>query len=456
MVNSTKSVNFFLDVRKNVVSVGVFILAMLLVSPLFPGVSWFRLGDFTLYTVNFYHVIMIPLALILILVTANIFNSSNKIKNFITLTTFPVLLFSLLGLVLFYPTWAVNADAAMQTIRDVIMVLDAILLVLMLLAFPFTKRNEFKSVYGAYVLVLLASISATIAAVMGMAFEYGSLYGFSSISFFNSYVNSIGGLTTFLGNALTTHSHEMLPAVMGGIVGLTAVIFGYNKLSTAYRNVVNVGLLISSVAVIAMTYIYLVSSLGTYVIPAIFTSGPGGVNGLALDDMLTGTIGIGALIAIIGLVKTFESLKGRRLLQISSLATWVITMAAFIGVGYVIEFNEAFFGFGNPPSQGGGPGFLYDWAFMDGHLMLGFFMLVVAAGLFVTFCYFYKNDSSMFKIASYVAIAGMILGAEGLVVYVLTLSWIVEAIGIWLIYISMVLALLPFFRKVTTQKPTAT
>lgn len=429
MLDMTKSVSFFLDVKKNVLSIAAFVLALLLISPLFPGVSWFRLGDFTLYTVNFYHVIMIPLALILILVTANIFNSSNKLRNFLTLTTFPVLLFSLLGLVLFYPTWAVNADAVMQTIRDIIMVIDGILLVIMLLIFPLTKKNEFKSVYGAYILVLLASISATIAASMGMAFEYGSLYGFTSISFFNSYVNSIGGLSTFLGNALTTHSHEMLPAVMGGIVGLTAVIFGYNKLSTAYRTVVNVGLLISSIGIIAMTYIYLISSLGTYVIPTIFPFGPGGVNGLALDDSQTGIVGIGALIAIIGLVKTFESLKGRRSLQISSIATWVVAMATMVGVGYVIEFNEAFFGFGNPPSTGGGPGYLWDLAFTNGHLMLVFFMLVVAAGLFVTFYYLYKNDSSMFRIASYTAIAGMVLGVEGLVVYVLTLSWVVEAVG---------------------------
>jgi hypothetical protein len=456
MLDMTKSVSFFLDVKKNVLSIAAFVLALLLISPLFPGVSWFRLGDFTLYTVNFYHVIMIPLALILILVTANIFNSSNKLRNFLTLTTFPVLLFSLLGLVLFYPTWAVNADAVMQTIRDIIMVIDGILLVIMLLIFPLTKKNEFKSVYGAYILVLLASISATIAASMGMAFEYGSLYGFTSISFFNSYVNSIGGLSTFLGNALTTHSHEMLPAVMGGIVGLTAVIFGYNKLSTAYRTVVNVGLLISSIGIIAMTYIYLISSLGTYVIPTIFPFGPGGVNGLALDDSQTGIVGIGALIAIIGLVKTFESLKGRRSLQISSIATWVVAMATMVGVGYVIEFNEAFFGFGNPPSTGGGPGYLWDLAFTNGHLMLVFFMLVVAAGLFVTFYYLYKNDSSMFRIASYTAIAGMVLGAEGLVVYVLTLSWVVEAVGIWLIYLSLVLAIVPFFRKAPIQRHATT
>ncbi len=451
MSNESIKENFFTDLKKNVLAVTIFVLLFLLVSPLFPGVSWFRLGDFTLYTVNYYHTIMIPLALILILVSASAFQSSNALRKIINYTTYPILLFSFLGLILFYPPSAATIDAAMQAIRDVLMVFDAILLVILLLMFPFRSRERFRSVYGGYSLVLLASISATIAAIFGMILEYGNLYGFSAIGPFNSYVNSIGGLSTFLGNAWTLHSHQMLPAVMGGIVGLTAVVLGYNKLSGRPRGLVNIGLLISCFGVISMSYLYWISTMGTYVIPAVFVSGAGGANGLALDDSQTGLIGVGAIIAIFGLVKAVESARGRKLIQLTSLGTWITAMLAMVGVGYVIEFNEVFYGFGDPTS--GAPGYLFDQAYTDGHLMLAFFFLVVLAGMLVATYYVNTGDSRYFRFSSYFGIAGMVVGFEGLIVYVMTLAWVVEAIGIWLLFISMVLAAAPYFSKKEAVKP---
>ncbi len=432
--------DFFTDTKKNVLAVSVFILLFLLISPVFPGVRWFRLGDFTLYTVNFYHTIMIPLAFVLILVATSVFSTVNWIKKAINLTTYPILLFSVLGLVLFYPPSMATADEVMQTIRDVLMVVDAIGLIVLLIVFPFKARTQFRSIYGGYSLMLLATVSATIAAVFGMVLEYGNLYGFAAIGPFNSYVNSIGGLSTFLGNAWTLHSHQMLPAVMGGIVGLTAVVLGYNKLSKGLRSVVNIGLLVSTLGVISMTAMYFIAAMGTWVIPAIFTSGAGGVNGLALDDSQTGLIGIGAIIALIGLVKAVDIAKGRKLMQLSSLGTWVAAMAAMIGVGYVIEFNEVYYGFGDPTQ---GAGALYDQAYTDGHLMFAFFFLVVVAGMLVASYYVNKGDNTYFKASGYFAIAGMVLGFEGLLVYIMTLNWVTEAVGIVLLFISLALATLP-------------
>ena len=443
--------NFFTDTKKNVAAVAIFILFFLLVSPLFPGVSWFRLGDFTLYTVNFYHTIMIPLALILILVTSSAFPASNGLRKLISYTTYPILIFSFLGLILFYPTSAANADAAMQAIRDILMVVDALLLIINLLMFPFKSRAQFKSIYGGYALVLLASVSATIAAVFGMVLEYGNLYGFAAIGAFNSFVNSVGGLDTFLGNAWTLHSHQMLPAVMGGIVGLTAVVLGYNKLSSTLRNVVNIGLLISCFGVISMSFLYWISTMGTYVIPAIFVSGAGGANGLALDDSQTGLIGIGAMITVVGLVKAVDRARGRKLIQLSSLGTWITAVAAMIGIGFVIEFNEVFYGFGDPTS--GAAGYLYDMAYTDGHLMLSFFFLVVLAGMLVAVYYLNKGDSKYFRASSYFSIAGMVIAFEGLLVYIMTLNWVIEAVGIWLLFISMILAALTLFGKTENTEP---
>lgn len=435
---SGKAKDFLFDLKKNIAATMLYIVFMLLISPLFPGVTWFKLGDFTLDVVNYYHGVMIPLTLLIIMVTAKVFRIPEKLYKFIVLTNYPIMILSFFGLVLFYPPWAALADEGAQTLRDILMVLDAVLLIIGLLIFPFRNKTEFKNVLAGYLLIIVAAVSSTIAAVMGMVYEYGNLFTYSAIPFFNSYVNSIGGISTFLGNLITSHSHQMLPAVMGGIVGLTAVVFGYYKLGSRYKAIVSIGLIISLIGIISMSYLYWISSFGTYVIPAIFTSGPGGMNGLALDDSQTGLVGIGALIAIIGLIKTFDNAKGTKMSQITAIGTWIGAMAAMVGIGYVMEFNEAYYGFGSPGTPpNGGPGYQYDMAYTDGHLLYVFFMLVIVAAFFVAGYYISRNSEKKLRMPSYIAMAGIVLGFEGLLVYVMTLSWIVEAIGLWLLFISL-------------------
>ncbi len=437
-MSENRFMSILFDTKKNIVAIMVYTVIMLLVSPLFPGVTWFKLGDFTLDVVNYYHAVMIPVTLMIIIVTSKVFKIPDRLYKFITLTNYPILALSFLGLVLFYPSYAAIADEAVQTLRDVLMVLDALLLIIGLLIFPFKHRVEYRNVFAGYFLVIIAAISSTIAATMGMIYEYGNLFTYSSIPFFNSYVNSIGGISTFLGNLVTSHSHQMLPAVMGGIVGLTAVLFGYHKLSSKYKLIINVGLIISFIGIISMSYLYWISSFGTYVIPTLFASGSGQMNGLAFDDSQTGIVGIGALIVIIGLIKTFDMRRGSKLAQITAVGTWIGAMAAMVGIGYVMEFNEAYYGFGNagvPPS--GGPGYLYDMAFTNGHLLYTFFLLVIVAGFFAVAYYIAKSNEIKLRAPSYLAITGIVLGFEGLLVYMVTLSWIIEAIGLWLLVISI-------------------
>ena len=196
----------------------LYIALFLLISPLFPGVQWFQLGDFTLPVVNYYHAIMIPFALLMIIFVAHVFDLSGKIRKIINLSVIPVLILTVLGLVFFYPSWAATADEVFQALRDVIVFILALVVIIDLIMLLFKDRERVKKIWGAYALVLITGISAEIAAMFGMILEYGNLYGFTSIGFFNSYVISLGGLSTFLGNAWTTHSHRLLPAVMGLIV----------------------------------------------------------------------------------------------------------------------------------------------------------------------------------------------------------------------------------------------
>lgn len=432
-------------------TVSIIILAylaiFLLISPLFPGVQWFQLGDFTLDVVNYYHVIMIPFALLIMVLVGHLFDLSPRIQKVVNISAYPVLLFSILGLLFFYPSWGANTDEVLQAVRDLIVFVDGLLTIIALLMLPFKNGKRFKEIWGAYFLVLIAGVSAEIAGMFGMILEYGNLYGFSSIGFFNNYVTSLGGLDTFLGNALTTHSHQMLPAVMALIVGASVLIFKYDKLAPRIRNTINVGIIVAIFGTLSMSYLYWISSFGTYVIPAVFVSGAGGMNGLALDDSQTGIIGIGAMIVLAGLYLGIRKEKEGKLLSYSILASWLGAMFGMVGIGYLIEFNEVYYGFGaSGVAPNGGPGYLYDMAYTDGHLLLVFFMLTLVAGVFVTLKWF-DGDARFKPYISGLAIAGTVIGCEGLLIYTMLLSWIVEAIGLWLITIAIVLIPVSMYEK---------
>jgi len=95
-----------------------------------------------------------------------------------------------------------------------------------------------------------------------------------------------------------------------------------------------------------------------------------------------------------------------------------------VGIGYPIEFNEAFFGFGvngTPPT--GGPGFMYDDLFMRGHILFAFYLMPVLAGAVASAIALVNSDEkalSAAKVSLYVGLIGIILGADGVLVWMLS------------------------------------
>ena len=450
--SNSKWKEILLSPKDNIIAVLAFISIFLVIGPILPGVSWFSLGDFSLDMVNFYHTIMIPFAFLLILYASELLGLGLLERKAVNLSTYPVLLLTVLGTIFFYPASTQTADYVLQAMRDVWMLVLALMFLVYLLVLPFRDRQKFKNIWGAYTLIVITTISAGIAAVVGMIYEYGNLFGYASLPALNNDVNAWGGLQTFLGNLITSHSHQMLPAVMGGIVGLAAVSFGYEKLSSVKRNFVNAGLIIAVIGTISMSYLYFISSFGTYVIPAIFTSGTGGMNGLALDDSQTGLIGIGALVTIIGLYYLLSGNRADRLVQISEMLTWIATMAVMIGVGYAMEFNETYYGFGSPGvPPNGGPGFQYDMAFTDGHLLFAFFLMPLVAGILLLTMHYIKEFNTEKRLITYFIIAGTIIGGFGVLEYVITLSWVVEAIGLALLIIAIIITTYTFVRSASEK-----
>ena len=450
--SNSKWKEILLSPKDNIVAVLTFISILLVIGPFIPGVSWFSLGDFSLDMVNFYHTIMIPFVFLLILYASELLGLGAQERKAVNLSTYPVLFLTVLGTVFFYPASTQTADYVLQALRDVWMLVLALMFLVYLLGLPLRDRQRFKNIWGAYTLIVITTISAGIAAVMGMIYEYGNLFGYASLPAFNNDVTAWGGLQTFLGNLITSHSHQMLPAVMGGIVGLAAVSFGYEKLSSVKRNFVNAGLIIAVIGTISMSYLYFISSFGTYVIPAIFTSGTGGMNGLALDDSQTGIIGIGALVTIIGLYYLLSGNRADRLVQISELLTWIATMAVMIGVGYAMDFNETYYGFGSPGvPPNGGPGFQYDMAFTDGHLLFVFFLMPLVAGILLLIMHYIKGFNTERRLITYFIIAGTIIGGFGVLEYVITLSWVVEALGLALLIIAIIITTYTFVKSATEK-----
>ena len=429
-----------LNPKDNIIAILAFISIFLAIGPILPGVSWFSLGNFSLDMINFYHTIMIPFAFLLILYTSELLDLDILERKVVNLSTYPILFLTFLGMVFFYTASTQGADYVLQGMRDVWMLVLALMFFVYLLMLPFKNRQKFRNIWGAYSLIVIATISGGIAAVMGMIYEYGLLFGYASIPLLNRDVAAWGGLQTFLGNLLTSHSHQMLPAVEGGIVGLTAISLGYEKLSAVKRNIVNIGMVISIFGTISMTYLYVISSFGTYVIPTIFPFGAGGMNGLALDDSQTGIVGIGALISIIGLYYILSRRPVERLVQLSEILTWIAVMSVMVGVGYAMEFNETYYGFGSPGvPPNGGPGFRHDLAFTDGHLLFAFFLMPLVAGIILVLMRYLRGQEKEKRIIAYLIMAGTVIGAFGVMEYMLTLFWVVEAIGLALLILAVIL-----------------
>ena len=75
-------------------------------------------------------------------------------------------------------------------------------------------------------------------------------------------------------------------------------------------------------------------------------------------------------------------------------------------------------------------------AYSDGHLLFAFFMLPLLAGIILVFMYAVRGQETLKRMTAYFMAAGAIIGAFGVVTYVLTLFWYVEAAGIALLIIA--------------------
>jgi hypothetical protein len=120
-----------------------------------------------------------------------------------------------------------------------------------------------------------------------------------------------------------------------------------------------------------MMAMYLAAGFTTWAPPAWFVSGPGGANGIASDDVITGILVMGGgLLIVVALVVGRTSLL-RQPLRLAALWTWVLSFCTVVVAGYAIEMNTVYFGAGDPKAAGATNDAVFTWLHQD----IGLFLL---------------------------------------------------------------------------------
>ncbi len=252
-------------------------------------------------------------------------------------------------------------------------------LILSLLIYPRESSKGYVQMGFPYYIVLLCAIGIILSALMGDVSGWITWFGpWPSIlpQYINSTMTPVLGfynstaVVTWTEDMVGSHSHLMLPSVMGAIVTLTTVVYGYAKWEKREKAVSTVGFVIMAIGLIGSIWIYIVSGVGNYSIPTLFQSGP---NGLAMDDAITGMVALGAAFVLVGLImhaRNGKTSEGKVLLKdylfLSIVAAWLLIYLLIPVTGYYIEFHESFY-------QAAGIGF--DMAYTRFHQDFTFFML---------------------------------------------------------------------------------
>jgi hypothetical protein len=95
---------------------------------------------------------------------------------------------------------------------------------------------------------------------------------------------------------VVTYSHLMLPVIMAGIVLIVAFVYGLLNAPKGIRHLTYSGIAVMALAMLAAV-IYIISGVGNYSIPTLFSSGPSDINWLAMNCEITGIIGWGSFLS---------------------------------------------------------------------------------------------------------------------------------------------------------------
>lgn len=252
--------------------------------------------------------------------------------------------------------------------------LDEILIVLLIgVAVEWSRNTQRTARSLPFLAAFVATIAMLGAAVMGHLAGWIEEFGWNTPSLLERFAKfaGYGGQDDWVGSLVGSHSHEMVVGVMALTIVLVAWQFGYTRLSGAARTVARLGVAMVAAGSLVMSGMYLFAGFSSWSPPPWFVSGPGGANGIASDDIITGVLvmGGGVVVAVALLMGRLSIL--RQPVRLAALWCWVLSFATVVIAGYAIELNTIHFGAGDPTAPGAANDAIYTWLHQD----IGLFLL---------------------------------------------------------------------------------
>ena len=269
-----------------------------------------------------------------------------------------------------------GSEVAMWTQIVGFFALDEILIVLLV-----GIIGQWRETSQAHSLPFLTSALAVFAmfgaAVMGHLAGWIMEFGWKFPAVIATYAQAVGfdKQDDFTAALVGSHSHEMAVGTMALAIALVAQQFAYSKLGGAARQVVRLGLAMVAAGTALMTVMYLAMGLTSWGPPTVFVSGPQGANGIAGDDVVTGTLVMfGGIVIIAGLAMGRLGLAPSsflRPIRFAAVWAWLLSFVTVVVAGYAIEMNEVYFGAGDAKAPGAAQDAVFTWFHQD----IGLFLL---------------------------------------------------------------------------------
>ncbi len=293
-----------------------------------------------------------------------------------------------------------------------------------------------------------AAISALLAAIMGHIAGWMLEFGDWPKGIIGGYATLAGmKWQDWMANLIGSHSHEMVTAVIALAIATTCAAYGVDRVGS---KLMKVGLWLVSIGTIVMTLVYVVGGFSVAQPPMLFASGPGGVNGLAGDDLVTGVFVMGGgLLALIGLGA--EALPNALHRWGAALVT-AILFVTVVGFGYYIEFHENIFGAGATGAPGSAADSVFTWFHQD----FAFFLLPAILTVLLALKWL-AIDEGLKRSATWTLLAGAFVSFIGGMLYIFVsqashgVSFVITTIGFVVVVIGALLAIWSVVGRGQTQ-----
>lgn len=394
------------------------------------------------------HVLLVGITALAVLVTCEVFKlHANKIKAFVLVATLLSTLLVSFGAIF---------DATLQVhwfwlIVHVIgfFLLDAVFIAMLAGFFLELKHHPSETTRSLpFWLAIVAGFSLEFAALMGHL--AGWILSFDNHpALIGAWANLVGEkVSDFDANLIVSHSHEIVVAMLALIIAVVAHRFGYQSLKAGAKGLAQVGGWMVMAGTVLMTVIYVVGGITTEEPPNLFTFGPGGANGLAGDDLVTGIgVMIGGLLILGGLVfnkskheETLDS-QGARYTLAAIAWSWLLLVLTVVVAGYYIELHEVYFGAGDPTAAGAAADAVFTFAHQD----FAFYML---PGLMVVLLLANLLLHNQQKTIAWGAIGGSFITFVGVLLYVFatpkplfSVGYFISALGIAVMFVTLLVFL---------------